>query len=208
MFKFLNPHTKRALRSAQINEICACFGVRVNKNRGFTIVEFLIVISIIGILSVIAFPNYRSTQQRLALQRSASKLAQDIRRSQEMSMSMKELSTGDLPEGYGIYIYKNDSDCPDDDCYHIYADIDGDERYDPGEEQGETIFLEKEVYIENFVPFSNNFSINFKPPNPTVKMKNQAGTDSDAITIIVALKADSSITKTIKVNKAGLIYVE
>jgi len=179
----------------------------LNKNRGFTIVEFLIVISIVGILSVIAFPNYRSTQQRLALQRSASKLAQDIRRSQEMSMSMKELSTGNLPKGYGTYINKNDSDCPDDDCYHIYADIDGDERYDSGEKV-ETIFLEKEVYIENFVPFSNNFSINFKPPDSTVKMKDQAGTESDAVTIIVALKADLSKTKTIKVNKAGLIYVE
>jgi len=180
----------------------------LNKNRGFTIIEFLIVISIIGILSVITFPDYRSTQQRLALQRSASKLAQDIRRSQEMAMSMKELSTGVLPEGYGTYINKNDSDCSNDDCYHIYADIDGDERYDPGEEQGEAIFLEKEVYIKNFVPSSNNFSINFKPPDPTVKMKNAAGGDKDAVTITVALKADLSKTKTIKVNKAGLIYVE
>jgi len=178
----------------------------LNKDRGFTIVEFLIVISIIGILSIIAFPNYRSTQQRLALQRSASKLAQDIRRSQEMAMSMKELSTG-LPGGYGIYINKNDSDCPDDDCYHIYADIDDDERYDLGEKI-ETIFLEKEVCIEGFVPSSNNFSINFKPPDPTVKMKDQAGTDSDAVNITVALKADLSKTKTIKVNEAGLIYVE
>jgi len=178
----------------------------LNKNRGFSLTELIIVISIIGILSVITFPNYRSTQQRLALQRSASKLAQDIRRSQEMAMSMKELPTG-LPGGYGIYINKNDSDCPDDDCYHIYADINDDEQYDLGEKV-ETIFLEKEVYIEDFVPSSNNFSINFKPPDPTVKMKNDAGTDSDAVTITVALKIDSSKTKTIKVNEAGLIYVE
>ncbi|GAI53556.1 unnamed protein product, partial [marine sediment metagenome] len=132
------------------------------KGEGFTIIEFLIVISIIGIFSIITIPNYRSAQQQLALQRSASKLTQDIRRAQEMAMSTEELSTGDLPEGYGIYINKNDPDCPNDDCYRIYADIDGDERYDSGEEQGKAIFLEKEVYIESFVPFSANFSINFK----------------------------------------------
>lgn len=178
------------------------------KGEGFTIIEFLIVISIIGIFSVITIPNYRSAQQQLALQRSASKLAQDIRRAQEMAMSMEELSTEDLPEGYGIYINKNDLDCPDHDCYHIYADIDGNEKYDSGEEQGETIYLEKEVYIKDFVPSSANFSINFKPPDPIVKMKQAAGPDSDNVDIIIALKADSLKTKTIKVNKAGLIYVE
>jgi len=173
-----------------------------NNEKSFTLIEFLIVIIIIGIFSAITFPNYRSTQQRLILQRSASKLAQDIRKAQEMAMSMRELPTGDPPEGYGIYLDKGESD-----KYYIYADIDGDERHDSGEEV-ETIFLEKEVYIKDFVPSSANFSINFKPPDPIVKMKNQAGDDKDNVTITIALEANPSKTKDIKVNKAGLIYVE
>lgn len=172
--------------------------------KGFTLIEFLVVITIIGIFSVITIPNYRSAQQKLALQRSASKLSQDIRKAQEMAMAMEELSTGDLPEGYGVYINKGEPD-----RYYIYVDINGNERYDSGEEQGgETIYLEKEAYIKEFVPPSINFSINFKPPDPLVKIKNQAGEDKDVVTIIIALEADSSKTKTIKVNKAGLIYVE
>ena len=178
-----------------------CLNVKMSK--GFTIIEFLIVISIIGIFSVITIPNYRSAQQQLALQRSASKLAQDIRRAQEMAMSTEELSTGDLPEGYGVYIDKGESD-----RYYIYADINGNERYDSGEEQGEAIYLEKEVCIETFVPPSVNFSINFKPPDPVVKMKNQAGEDKKNVTITIALKANPLRTKNIIVNEAGLIYVE
>lgn len=182
--------------------------------KGFTLVEILVVVAVIFILSLIILPNYRSSASQFTLVRAAHKMAQDIRRASEMAMSAKECSPppascpvggGVPPGGYGFYIDKGV-----DDSYKIYADSGsppGPERYTSGEEI-ETIYLEKDVYIKDFNPSSANFSINFKPPAPTIKIKDGGGIDKDNVTITIALRADSSKTKTIKINKAGLIDVE
>lgn len=180
-----------------------------SKKKGFTIIEFLIVISIIGIFSAITFPNYRSTQQQLVLQRSASKLAQDIRKVQEMAISAKECppsicggSEPIIPPGYGIYLHQGDSD------YLLYADVnpaDGNEKYDSGNDKVvETIEMEKGIEIKSVSPAS--MSINFKPPDPKVRISGTGGDFTEAI-ITLGVK-DTSFEKEVKVNKAGLIYVE
>jgi len=79
-------------------------------NKSFTIIESLVVMFIIVLLSLIILPNYYSTKQQLAFQRSAFKLAQDIRVVQEMAMSTQEysacLGTAGYKYGYGIYLKK------------------------------------------------------------------------------------------------------
>lgn len=181
---------------------------------GFTLIELLVVTSVIVILSGIILVNYRTGQRQFALQRSAYKLAQDIRRAQEMAMSARECSpppsscpsgSGVPAGGYGFYIKKTEVN-----SYKIYADSGdspGAEKYTSGEEI-ETIYLEKGVYIKDFNPLAANFSINFKPPDPTIKIKKADENGSDEVKITIALEADSSKTKTITVNTAGLIEVE
>lgn len=172
------------------------------KWKGFTLVELLVVTSIIILLSAIILPNYRGIERQFALQRSAHKLAQDIRRAGEMAMSTKEFQ-GKVPAGYGIYLKQGERD------YLLYADTNppkGNEKYDGGDGKIETINLEKGVYIKNISPSS--LSINFKPPIPTVKIKTGAGQDSASAVITLSLESDSTKTKIIKVNSAGLIDVE
>ena len=177
--------------------------------KAFTLVESLVTIFIIALLSLIILPNYSSTSQQLALQRSAFKLAQDVRRVQEMAMSV-EVFEGEIPEGgYGLYINKNDPVCPDHDCYHFYVDISSPfGKYDSGDQLIETIYLEKEIYIKNLVPSSANYSINFKSPDPITEIRDQAGQDKQNVTITIAINGDSSKTKDININKAGLINIE
>ncbi len=182
--------------------------------QGFSYLEIVVVISIIILLTAIILPNYRAAASQFALERSAYKLAQDIRRTAEMAMSARECfpppvscptGGGVPPGGYGFYIDKST-----DDRYIIYADSGfppKDERYTSGEEF-EIILLEKEVYVKDFNPPSGNFSINFKPPAPTVKLKDGNGQEENKTTIILALRNDSTKTKTITVNKAGLIDVK
>ena len=187
------------------SEKCSNFKM---KQKAFTIIELVVVIGVIAIITATVLFSYQAGKRQSALQRAASKLAQDIRRTQEMAMSAKECTpppascpTGGVPAGYGFYINKLQ-----DDRYFIYAD-DGSERYEGGEEI-ETIFLEKEVYVKDLIPSSANFSINFKPPDPIIKIKDAAGIDKNDTTIIIALRADSSKIKSILVNKVGRIEID
>lgn len=146
--------------------------------------------------------NYKTGGDKFALQRSANKLAQDIRRAEQMAMSAKECEVcgGIIPGGgYGIYLKQGD------DYYLIYADTNpsqGNERYDGGNDDLlETIYFEKDVYIKNVSPSS--LSINFKPPDPAVKISG----DED-VTITLALEDDPGQERAITVNKAGLVEIE
>ncbi len=182
--------------------------------KGFTLVELIVVTSIVLLLSSIFLANYRAGGKEYSLLRAANKLAQDIRRAGEMAISTRECkppptscpAAGGVPTGgYGFYIDKSQ-----DDRYFIYADSGtspNPEKYTSGEEI-ETIFLETGVYIKDLQPTSANFSINFKPPDPTINIKDATGQNKDNMTITIALRTDPTKTKLIKVNKVGLIDID
>lgn len=178
----------------------------MKKDKGFTLVEILVTMSIMVILSAAVFSNYRAGGDQLALQRSANKLAQDIRRAQDMAMSAKiceVCSPQQIPPGYGVYLKQNDN------YYIIYADnnpAQGNEKYNVEDKIVETIYLEAKVYIKNVQPVS--LSINFKPPDPKVKISGADVSDANLAAITLSLESDSTQIKTVKVNKSGLIYVE
>lgn len=185
------------------------------RNSGFTLVEILVVISIIIIMSGIVFVGYREGERQLILQRAANKLAQDIRRVEEMAMSAKECQPcgGGVPVGgYGVYFDKSNPS-----SYIIYADTQppqGNEFYTPGDNVVETLQLESGVFIQNINTTPEKVGINFKPPDPAIMIKFPNGggngqeiTALDAI-ITLALTADPSKTKTIKVNKVGRIDID
>lgn len=174
-----------------------------NKNKAFTLVELLVVMIIIVILSLIILPKYKSIQQQLALERAAIKLAQDIRRVEEMAMSAKEFE-GEIPSGYGIYLRKVSSQT----SYILYADKIPNQKYDPGEEKIEEINLESGIKIFNLSGNHNN--IIFTPPDPTVFFTDADGIDLelDQVSIVISLISDETKRKTISVNKAGLINAD
>ncbi|MDO8669067.1 MAG: type II secretion system protein, partial [Candidatus Buchananbacteria bacterium] len=58
--------------------------------KGFTLIELLVVVAVITALTAVVLPSFRSGDNQLALQRSASKLAQDLRRVQGMAVSAQE----------------------------------------------------------------------------------------------------------------------
>jgi prepilin-type N-terminal cleavage/methylation domain-containing protein len=192
--------------------------------RGFTLVEVLVTLFIIVLISGIIFANYRQGGQQFALQRSASKLAQDIRRAQQMAMSAEKTNLGgQVPSGqefvpvggYGIYF---DEGSPG--SYIIYADCNENHQYTTGNvcvsdsypEHVETIELEKEVKINDIQKEGggspDKIYITFIPPDPTTYIVPPSGVGAAWCEITLALKTDLSKTKIIKINKAGLIEIE
>jgi prepilin-type N-terminal cleavage/methylation domain-containing protein len=167
------------------------------KQKSFTLIELLVVIGIIALLSAIILPNYRVGEKEFALQRSASKLAQDLRRAQEMAMSAKEYPGA--PEtfrgGYGIYLNISEPY-----RYILFADLDNDQIFDSGETV-ETLELEKKVIISNLFP-SSPLNVVFIPPDPQVFI---SGGNEGRITL--ALETDLTKTRFVIVNKAGLVYI-
>jgi hypothetical protein len=129
----------------------------------------------------------------------ANQFAQDVRRVQEWAMSAREFDDT-FQRGYGIYINVGGS-------YSLYTDGNGDGYYTSGGTDiiRETIALNQNIEISSIVP-NPPISINFAPPNPTTKISN--GSDSDVATIIFRIKANPSITRSVIINRAGLVYVQ
>ena len=178
--------------------------------KAFTLVESLVTIFIIALLSLIILPNYSSTSQQLALQRSAFKLAQDIRRVQEMAMSAQEFE-GEIPDGgYGIYL-RTVPPKPPQTSYILYADKIYNRKYDSGVGAGETI---EQINFEKGIKIlsinGNHLNVIFTPPDPIVFFTDAEGENLnlDEISIVICLISDESKTKTITINKAGLINIE
>lgn len=214
--KFLKRKLQELIHHCFLGEKFTYKRKAAENNAGFTLVEIVVVVVIILILSAIILPNFKTATSQFALARSAHKLAQDIRRVAEMSMSAKEIlgPTGEkiIPDGgYGIYLQ---TIIPP--PYYeiiIFADCDGSQQFTLGNvcgtppnqftEQLEEIKLEPGAKISGLYPVSP-LSVIFKPPSPEVFI--QGGGAAAEITL--DLEEDPSKTKKIKVNKAGLIDIE
>jgi len=185
------------------------------KNRGFTLIEITIVVTIIALLGTIFIANYRGGEKQFALKRSAHKLAQDLRTAQEMAMSSQTTPLEFGPEtfpkgGYGIYFEEGAS------SYILFADCDGDGLYDntggalscrdaveitPFPEKIEEIFLEKGISIDSLFPVSPSISLTFFPPDPVLTIK----PNSNSASVILSFDGQ---TKTVSINSVGLIDID
>ncbi|MDO8669036.1 MAG: type II secretion system protein [Candidatus Buchananbacteria bacterium] len=167
-------------------------------SKAFTLIELLAVTAIITLLSAIVMPSYRDSNKHLALQRSASKLAQDLRRTQEMAMSAKEVSEV-IPYGFGID-FKNS--WPD--YYILFADLNNNHHRDAADQDMETIKLESKIKISNLSPVSF-FSVVFAPPDPITWINDSSSGVEAQITLNIDGSTDN---QTIFVNNAGLISTD
>lgn len=59
-------------------------------SKGFTLVELIVVIAIIGIIATIAIPNFTATQQRARIRAGANEIAQDFRQIRERALSFSQ----------------------------------------------------------------------------------------------------------------------
>ena len=172
-----------------------------NNERSFTLLELVVVMAVISIMSAIVFAGAGNRRNKLALQRSAHKLSQDIRVVEGMGMSSKEFR-GSVPAGgYGIHFDISKADH----SYILFADKNANHKYDSGEKL-ETIKLEKGIKIYHLSPGSP-LDITFVAPNPIVNIIG-GGVAANKANIMVSIENNSNgRSRSVYVNKAGLIYV-
>ena len=166
---------------------------------GFTMIELLVVMFVIGLISTLVVVNYRSGQKTYILARTVQQLVSDVRKAQNMALS------GYNPEeqnynGYGVHIDEDDS------YYIIYGDIDNNTTYQPSDILIETIYLPDNIGIQSVSPASGELHIFFEPPQPITYLN---GNDGIGLfeTVILELE-NSSLSKTVRITTAGSIQVE
>ena len=170
------------------------------KGEGFVILELVVVLAIIALISGIIFVSLQTGEQGLALDRAAHKVAQDIRKTVELSLRAKSytcINPGSI-SGYGMRF-----DDPDV-SYIRFADCNGNETYQPSDDKLETIELEDGVRIQSVT--SSALDIVFVPPNPEVFINGDSAANPGQI--VLELESDPSVTRTITVNNKGMISVD
>lgn len=128
--------------------------------KGFTLIELLVAVSIISLISLIILPDFRAGEEQLAVRRETNKLAQDLRRAEEMAISSREFA-GQIPGGYGLFFKKTEPR-----HYIIFADVDNDKKYSAADQTVEDVSFERATL--NSLSSGSELAIVFSSPDPSV----------------------------------------
>lgn len=168
--------------------------------KAFTVIESLITMAMIAILSVALIPSFQSGRAQLSLDRSASKLAQDIRGIMEKAMSAQEHPGcgSSFDYRYGVYLKTETAD-----SYILFADCNNNNSYQPSDSEIEIVFFEPGIQLFALSPASSGSSLVFIPPDPSVFITSGAS----SINIIIRSSQYPTKQRTININKVGLVDI-
>ncbi len=186
--------------------------------RGFTVLEMLIVLGIIGLMTSVVIAQYRNFDSTTLLNNLAYEIALDVREAQVLTMSVSRNSDQDQ-DAYGIY-FDDDTD-----SYIIFADDQSlnptetaDGKYTEGvDPKIKTVVLQGGARISDIChawDSANKKPINcglttgtasFKRPHLDTTLRHGGGLENDLY--IVVKSARGTNTKVIHINKSSRIEV-
>ncbi len=125
--------------------------------RGFTLLEILIVISILTIITSIFLLDYRRHNQQIALERGSQLVALLLRDAETRALSIQE-ADGSFDNSFGVHFVDNS------DQYILFVDTGGTPSfYDPGEELA-IRQLDTNARISQLCAYRKDNAIPPKPP--------------------------------------------
>lgn len=171
---------------------------------GFTLVELVVSIFIVGVLSVAILLNYRVGQSQAFLTRASAAFETDIRRAQNLSVASSEFEDS-IPCGYGLHYVDNRT-------YSLYAGRLGGagncQSSNHNFESGTDSVYQNMKVIEPRVVFKNSFSdIFFEPPDPTSYINNSRSVGASTA-IEFCLEEDLTNCRSLIVDTAGRISIQ
>lgn len=182
------------------------FNIRQANLMGFTLIEFVVSLSIVALMSGIFLTNYHATNKRSELNVTVQKLVSDMRLAQNYSLGSKEYGSDVPVGGWGLYFNRISSP----ESYIIFADSDGNMEYNSGESDvekgGRIISLPTEISIKDIdIGHTTNFvNLTFLPPDPATNIWHGHNHSLMRIT----LEESGGLTKVVEVNFFGLIEVK
>jgi len=173
----------------------------LNNKHGFSMIELLVVISIIGIIAAIFLPSYNKARNSKELLLAREQIAGDIRMAQNYSYNVLKFN-GSFPKGgYGVNfdIKKKKKK------YIIFADINSNQKHDALETFQE-MDLPRSVEISGLkidgASTANPVDVVFKPPYGNVYITSSSSIYTE---LEIEIKNSDGETKIIKTNDSRLI---
>ncbi len=96
-----------------------------NQKRGLSLVEILVVVSIITIIMSVTLFSYRSFTDRLAVSGASQEVSVAVRQAQTYGVSVKGTMSGSFGYAYGVFF-----DTTDPHAYYLFVDKNANGKYD------------------------------------------------------------------------------
>lgn len=196
-------------------------------NKGFTLIELIVVISIFAILSSIMVFNYGSFKSSLSIQNLADDIALSVRKAQGYAIGVHGYGiSNSFDSGYGVHFSTAEStagsvsgNVGSNKSFILFANINNDKEYDSSPSCGdptssteclEVLSITSADEIKEILLGSTSVAtldIMFKRPNPEPKFYVNGSYDASISSVKIKISNDNGISKIITISNVGQISV-
>lgn len=170
---------------------------------GYTLIEVLLVLTIMAVISSVVLANYHTAGQRGNLVMAARQLANHIRQMQNFALSGRAENCANDVCAWGVFLDQNNNF-----YYRMFEDLNNDELYDNNEIWNNDVLLPAGVTISGIVGLAgpNRANITFTAPDPDIEICSNAGLCG--YNLVEIILSNSEGNRSVFVNKFGLVDVE
>jgi len=163
------------------------------KNKGFTVIEILVIVAVLSLLTTILLLNIRTGQNQIILFREQTKIIGILSRAKYLAIST--FGREGVPCGYGVHFNKTSG------VFLIFKDLAvdcgaSDKKYSGASEIYESYQLDPAVMFDG----PTSLDVLFIPPEPLVVI---TPTQDPATIVVKPIGAENQVF--IKINSAGQI---
>lgn len=193
-----------AVRAALAHSLQTRPGPVRSTQAGFTLVEMLVSISIIGLISTVIMMQYTRFDSQLLLRNMAYELALGVRQAQSLGISVTGGGAGGFTAPYGVHFTVGTN-------YVLFRDINSNFIYDSGEGLT-TMTIERGNRVADLCIAATcsktSLDIVFVRPDPDAHFAANGSAVAASSATVVLKSKDNTYTRTVVVSTTGQVSVQ